>query len=89
MAYHLSFNTLTYSKLACLKNGSKEEKKRKGIHVHVHIIDYINRQGFVQDFFVGGGEREHRPVVLSQMLLRVVKMRLFFIKCINEKTKWL
>ena len=35
----------------------------------------------------GGVKREHRPVVLSQMLLCVVEMHSFFIKCINEKTK--
>ena len=46
-------------------------------------------QGFIQDFFVGGGKHEHRPVVLSQTLLCVVEMRSFFIKCIDEKTKWL
>ena len=36
-----------------------------------------------------GGKREHRPVVLSQMLLCVVEMCSFLIKCINEKTKQL
>ena len=52
-------------------------------------IDNANHyQGFIQDFFVGGrGKCEHRPVVLSQMLLCVVEMRSSFIKCINEKTK--
>ena len=50
----------------------------------------MHMQGFIQDFFIGWGEeREHRPVVLSQMLLCVVEMRSFFIKCIDEKTKWL
>ena len=46
-------------------------------------------QGFIQDFFVGGGRGKHKhwPVVLSQTLLCVVEMHLFFIKCINEKTK--
>ena len=42
-------------------------------------------QGFIQDFFVGGGERGHWPVVLSQMLL--FEMCSFLIKCIDEKTK--
>ena len=37
----------------------------------------------------GGGKREHWPVVLSQTLLCVVEMCLFFIKCIDEITKWL
>ena len=35
-------------------------------------------------------KREHRPVVLSRMLLCIVEMHLFFIKiCIDEKTKQL
>ena len=34
-------------------------------------------------------KHKHRSVVLFQMLLCVVKMRSFFIKFINEKTKWL
>ena len=49
-------------------------------------------QGFIQDFFVEGGEEgkhEHWPVVLPQMLLCVVKMHSFVIKCIDEKTKQL
>ena len=36
---------------------------------------------------MGGGECKHWLVVPSQMLLFVVKMCSFFIKCINEKTK--
>ena len=52
--------------------------------------EYCIIQGFIQDFFVGGGgECEHWPVVLSQTLLCVVEMCSFFIKCINEKTKQL
>ena len=46
--------------------------------------------GIYTAFFVGGGgEHEHRPVVLHQMLLCVVKMHSFVIKCIDEKTKQL
>ena len=37
----------------------------------------------------GGLFCEHWPVVTSQMLLFVVIMCLFFIKCIDEKIKWL
>ena len=40
-----------------------------------------------QDFLAGGGKGKHWPVALSQTLLCVVEMRLFFMKCINEKTK--
>ena len=48
--------------------------------------------GIHTGFFVGGGgegKHEHWPVVLPQMLLCVVKMRSFVIKCIDEKTKQL
>ena len=48
--------------------------------------------GIHTEFFCRGGrgvKREHRPVVLSRMLLCVVEMHLFFIKCIDEKTKQL
>ena len=37
-------------------------------------------------FYRGGG---NTSIVLSQLLLCVVEMHLFFIKCINEKTKQL
>ena len=37
--------------------------------------------------FWQGGKGKHWPVALSQTLLCVVEMRLFFMKCINEKTK--
>ena len=47
-------------------------------------------QEFIQNFIVGGGGKcERWPVVPSQMLLCVVKMCSFFIKCINEETKCL
>ena len=53
---------------------------------------YFNhcKHRFIQDFIIrGGGKRKYQPVLLSQMLLCVVKMHSFFIKCIDEKTKWL
>ena len=50
----------------------------------------LHHSGIHTGFFRrGGGECEHRPVVLSQTLLCVVEMCSFFIKCINEKTKQL
>ena len=45
-------------------------------------------QGFILNFFVGGGAKhKHRSVVLFQMLLCVVKMCSLFIQFINKKTK--
>ena len=47
--------------------------------------------GIHTGFFRRGarGKHKHWLVVLSQTLLCVVEMHLFFIKCIDEKTKWL
>ena len=48
-------------------------------------LNYKTRDSY--RIFVEGRGHKHQPVVLSQMLLCVVEMCSFFIKCINEKTK--
>ena len=46
-------------------------------------------QGFIQDFFVGGGGGQARASASSANLKRfcVVEIRSFCIKCIDEETK--
>ena len=66
-------------------------KIKTTIQLCICCLSYLSKiTGIHTEFSVGGGgrgKREHQPVVLSQMLLCVVKMRSFVIKCIDETTK--